>query len=228
MSDRTTVTRRAEAAIEYNRHEGRDNGGPRVDSLFYGLTELRDSLFARVTQDVANVLGVDSMLIPRALVTAAKKTKTEIELYQIAESAAAVRQRDYVSTDDDWFLNWLARLRLGDDALVEEICARLASYVAEDCDDRRRSFTVLLERIRPDARRSPLVVYQLFPLAVQIATANAFGDPGGAEGGRTRQLTLLPAIADCRECRGGVLDNGEGCHLCGNPLWKYEFLTASD
>ena len=38
--------------------------------------------------------------------------------------------------------------------------------------------------------------------------------------------TLLSIIRDCAECHGSVLENGEQCRNCGNPLWKYDWLTA--
>ena len=42
------------------------------------------------------------------------------------------------------------------------------------------------------------------------------------------ELSHLPVIGDCRACRGKVLDNGEQCSVCGNPLWKPEWLMATD
>ena len=43
---------------------------------------------------------------------------------------------------------------------------------------------------------------------------------------RKRQQSILPGIGDCGACRGNVLDNGERCAQCGNPIWKYDWLTA--
>ncbi|MGD0655262.1 MAG: hypothetical protein ABSA16_13025 [Thermoguttaceae bacterium] len=37
-----------------------------------------------------------------------------------------------------------------------------------------------------------------------------------------------PAIADCRQCSGQVLECTEQCRTRGNPLCKYERLTAVD
>jgi len=45
---------------------------------------------------------------------------------------------------------------------------------------------------------------------------------------RRQQVPIQPAIANCRECRGEVLQCAERCRLCGNPLWKYEWLVAVD
>jgi hypothetical protein len=66
------------------------------------------------------------------------------------------------------------------------------------------------------------------PYSVQIVTALAFADSATAAKARTNQLLLLPAIGDCRSCRGRVLDNGEQCSVCGNPVWKSEWLMATD
>ena len=62
----------------------------------------------------------------------------------------------------------------------------------------------------------------------EIATALAFGDHARARDARKRQTADLPAIRYCSQCRGDVLENGEQCRGCGNPLWKFEWLTATD
>jgi hypothetical protein len=76
--------------------------------------------------------------------------------------------------------------------------------------------------------QSPLVLFQLLPLSVRVVVATAFGDRAAAEGLRRRQLSILPSIADCRRCRGWVLDCAEPCQSCGNPLWKFEWLAAAE
>jgi hypothetical protein len=70
------------------------------------------------------------------------------------------------------------------------------------------------------------VLYRLFPLAAGIVTATAFVDAGAAAELRESQTSWLPSIADCGECRGRVLENGEQCAVCNNPLWNYEWLNA--
>ena len=79
----------------------------------------------------------------------------------------------------------------------------------------------------PRARHIRLVLFRLYPLAVRIVTDVAFGDHFRANELRNQQLALLPAIADCHECHGKTLDNGEKCRTCGNPVWLYEWLTES-
>lgn len=71
-------------------------------------------------------------------------------------------------------------------------------------------------------------MFRLFPLAVGIITAIAFGDLDTAKELRKHQVSLLPAIADCNRCRGRVLANEEICPVCSNPLWGYNWLTAAD
>ena len=76
--------------------------------------------------------------------------------------------------------------------------------------------------------QAPLVIYRLLPLGVRIIVAVAFGDHLRAGETRNEQTALLPVIADCHECHGRPLDNGERCHRCSNPLWGFDWLTAAD
>jgi len=215
-------------AEQFNRHENRHDGAKVAGSLTGGLAILRESLFLRVHRDVERLVGRDSMLIPVSEVKTEQVTKTEIDLYQIAESAAAVRDHGYVGTSDDWYARWLARLRLGEAKTDGEIVERIGQYLGQAADDRRLAFTDVLVKVLPEAQRAPLVVFRLLPFCVRIATALAFGDQQTASGARKRQVTLLPAITDCRRCRAELLENGEQCRECGNPLWKSEWLTAAD
>ena len=66
------------------------------------------------------------------------------------------------------------------------------------------------------------------PLAVEIVTSLAFGDSPQATQLRARQAALLPVIVDCHHCRGKLLDNGEQCPECGNPLWQFDWLSSVD
>jgi hypothetical protein len=47
-----------------------------------------------------------------------------------------------------------------------------------------------------------------------------------AQAARERQKQMLSVITDCNRCRGRLLENGEKCANCGNPLWTYKWLTA--
>ena len=127
-----------------------------------------------------------------------------------------------------WYLSWLARLRLGDLEPGSEGARRCNEYASLSADKRRLAFADALARILPESRKAPLVLFRLFPLAVQIVTACAFGDGSAASAMRQEQVSILPAIAACRACHGRILERGEPCNACGNPLWKYEWLTAID
>jgi hypothetical protein len=223
-----SVRRHTRAAKEFDRHERRRDGAQVAGSLAGGLDILRDSLHFRVHLDVQQVVGVDSMWLPVSEVDAQRQARTEIDLYSIAESAAAVGESGYVGTADDWYLRWLARLRLGDAHEEAEHVVRLEGYLSRTSDDRRLAFTDVLADVLPDSRRAPLVLFRLLPLAVRIVTALAFGDHVRAREARNSQAAHLPAIRYCRRCRGEVLENGEQCEQCGNPLWEFKWLTATD
>lgn len=220
--------RLAEAARQFDEHLRRKDGATVVHGLAYGLMLLRESLFLRVHQDVEHALGHDSMLMP----TSEKKTRDraveQIETFQAVECAAAAAAYGYVPAQDDWFLRWLLRLRLRNEAADGAGADLVRRYGAGGGDDRRLLFTDVLSRVVPEARHAPLVLFRLFPLAVHVTVALAFGDHGRASELRRQQLALLPAIADCGECRGALLELGEHCPACGNPLWKYRWLTAVD
>jgi hypothetical protein len=218
--------RRAEAAAEFDKRRDRQDGAMVANSLADGLSTLRDALFTRVHSDVEKNVGMDSILSPTAADRSAAHGRTEIELYQIAESAATVEHEGFLADDAVWYRQWLARLRLGERWDSPIVAARLDLYLSKSPDERRRTFSQLLERSVPEARHAPLVVYRLFPLAVTIVTEVAFGDHGRADVSRKRQVFILPGINDCPKCHGRVLANEEKCAQCGNPFWTYEWLTA--
>jgi hypothetical protein len=228
METEESVQRRQQAIEEFNRHERRGDGPRVAGSLAGGLTLLRDLLYVRFHDDVELRVGMDSMLSPVSVEKTAKTTKLEIELFQVAVSAIAVRQQDYVSSDDDWYLGWLTRFRLGRLAEDPRVAKRLSLYLTAAPDRQRLSFTNVMSGVLAESRRAPLVLFRLFPHAVQVATALAFEDHVLSDAGREQQVHLLPSIRDCHHCRGKLLDNGEECRLCGNPLWKFEWLTAAD
>jgi hypothetical protein len=217
----------ATAAEEFNRHEGRRDGVSVAGSLNGGLSVLRDSLYLRLHDDVERMIGKDSMLLPVSELKAERATRLEIEIYQVAESAAATRLHGYLRTQDEWYPNWLARLRLAEkfDATAWE---RIKRYLAQTADQRRLKFGDALAHTLPESERAPLVLFHLVPLAVEIATCLAFGDHRRASEARKRQIGHLAAITDCQECHGYLLENGERCRQCGNPLWKATWLTVAD
>ena len=226
MNQDDRVGRRAAAAAEFDQHGQRQDGERIVVSLETGLRLLRDLFFTRVQSEVEKEYGLDSMLSPVSLVKSELRTKAEIDAFQVAESAAETRTARFVAGPDDWYVNWLSRLCLGDQSGSDAVVQRLAHYASRGPDDRRRSFATVLEKALPEARHAPLIIYRLLPLSAAIVTDVAFGDHARAAEGRKRQATLLPNLTDCPQCRGNLLDNGEQCILCGNPMWKYDWLTA--
>jgi hypothetical protein len=224
MGPNDPVQSRAAAAAEFDAHEHRGDGARVASSLYDGLNTLRNLFYTRVYAEVVNVLGTDSILLPVSAAQTEARAKAEIDLYLVAESAVEAVEAKYVGAAEDWYLHWLARLRLGEAA--ESARTRLTQFAAKSGDERRRSFSVVLERTLPEASRAPLIVYRLLPLAAAIVTATAFGDQNRAADARKRQRMLLPGIGDCNQCRGSLLDNGEKCQQCGNPFWKYQWLTA--
>lgn len=228
MSLDDRIQRRAEAAVAFDEHEQRGDGARVTASLADGLAALADTVCTRVHDDVELAFGLDSMLAPLSALKSMTRTKDEIEIYQVVESAIDAQSCGYVGTRDDWYLRWLARLRLGEALAAPELTKRMEDYLAKTPDERRLAFSLVLERTIREARRAPLVLYRLLPLAVSIVTEVAFGDHLRAQETRKRQVLLLPAICDCRECRGNVLDNAERCPHCGNPLWNYQWLTATE
>jgi hypothetical protein len=199
-----------------------------VDSLFLGITRLRDLLLKRVHEDVEQEIGMDSMIAPVSLLTEqrqAEKTKLEIEMYAIVIIADEVARGSYVDCPPEWLLDWLFHLRLGSDheTLFKQ---RSKSYRNLSSNDRRLKFLKLLQQAMPESARAPLVLYRLFPRALRIVAAMAFGDAPRALALRSEQCILLPAINDCSQCHGQVLDNEDRCQLCGNPVWEFEWLNS--
>jgi hypothetical protein len=228
MAQQESLKGYAEAIDGFNQHEQRSDGAQVLASLNGGLGLLRDILFTRVHEDTLTIAGTDSMMIPLSESRAAKQTRVEIEIYQVVESAAAAKRHHFLRGDDDWFWQWLLRLRLGEAADLAAVSQRARRYVSQGSNARRLAFSDVLCRVLPTSRCVPLVLFRLLPLGIEIATNLAFGDRQAAAKGRAEQIQQLPAIPDCHQCRGTVLENGEQCRSCGNPVWKFEWLTATD
>ncbi|MCC6123889.1 MAG: hypothetical protein IT426_02925, partial [Pirellulales bacterium] len=163
------------AAEEFDRHEGRSDGAAAVLWLDAGLTVLRTALYLRMHQDVELFVGRDSMRMPVSELRTLFLANQAVERYQIAESAAAAKHQGYTA-DAAWYLDWLARIRLGDYDWRGEIVERTKSDFTKTGEERRQAFSDEMAHILHEAASAPLVVFRLFPLAVQIVTARAFGD----------------------------------------------------
>ena len=221
------LQQRAHASVELQEHCPELNSQRIVDSLSAGLTHLRELLMVRAHDDVERKYGIDSMLGMSLanMQKQARHTKIEIEAYSCLVIDDEVARSGYVNDSDEWFLEWMFRLRLGDGyrSIMEE---RIRYYRSQSTEANRQKFAAVLQRSMPESMKAPLVLFRLFPCAVRILAAVAFGDPLRAQELRAEQVSLLPAIAECHECHGGVLDNDEICRCCGNPVWKFAWLLA--
>jgi hypothetical protein len=198
-----------------------------VASLSDGLKLLTDLFYARVGHDVEEQGGLDSMFMPAgaaAELRTALRVHALIDVYTCVEAATEATGQA-VSNADGWLERCLLQLRAGDAETTREY---FDLFAHEDEEHRRRAFASSLERRMPQATAAPLVLYRLYPLAARLTMAVALGDHWRARELRTAQIKLLPFIADCHDCHGQPLDNGESCQHCGNPLWKHEWLTAAD
>ncbi len=225
MTIQEMLTRRSTAAEEFDHHEQRSDGLQVIESLCGGLTLIRDAVYARIHADVQRRLGSDSMIFPLSEEKSERTTKLEIEIYQIVVAAGTAQARGYVA-DGNWFRDWLAQLRMGNVDSNSRAARRISYYVSKPANDQRLAFGNVLATALPEASRSPLVLLRLVPAAVQIATALAFGKSVDAQQWRREQIEILPSIPDCYRCHGKLLENGEQCTMCGNPLWTYEWLTT--
>ena len=227
MNAQEIVSRCSTAAEEFDHHEHRSDGLQVIESLCGGLTLIRDAVYARVHADVERRMGMDSMIFPLSEEKSERTTKLEIEIYQIVVAAGTAQAKGYVS-DGNWFRDWLAELRMGHVDSNSRAARRMSYYVSKPADDQRLAFGNILATALPEASRSPLILLRLVPAAVQIATALAFGKSVDAQQWRHEQTEILPSIPDCYRCHGKLLENGEQCTMCGNPLWTYDWLTNAD
>lgn len=224
----TDNTHRHEGLVdEFCRHEGRKDGERIAQSLSDGFTLLRDLLYLRIHQDVEQNFGMDSMLVPVSETKSESRTKTEIEIFQIAVCASEAKRRSYV-TDEAWFAEWLTRLRFRSISNQEKVDRRISKYLGLDLSSRRLAFEKLLGSVMPESRKTPLVLFRLFPLSVGLATAVAFGDRESVAELHAMQCSTLPAIPDCSACGGNPMENGDYCDKCGNPVWNFTWLTDAD
>ncbi|RIK75861.1 MAG: hypothetical protein DCC68_20470 [Planctomycetota bacterium] len=226
MTTATRDQRRQAAAEAFDTYENRRDGANVVARLDDGFTLLAKLFYNRIHGEVEQHLGIDSFYDPLSQAKAEFRTKAEILTYVACEAALFAEERTYVRPGAHWCEHWLANLLVEEENLVGGSAKRLAGYREKTPDDRRRAFSLVLERAFPEATRAPLVIYRLFPLAIRLATAQAFGRDDHAQAQRDRQLVLLPSILDCHTCHGALLPVGESCAACGNPFWTYELLTT--
>jgi hypothetical protein len=223
-------TRHQKAVATLSHHDGVRQPEKVVESLSAGLSTLRKLFLTRIHDDVEAYFGIDSMLAPMTESEERKElhlAKVEIEVYNIAVVAQELREVYHLDNPSDWACDWLLELRLGDQ-IPAGLRHRLDGYLKRTASERRMMFAATVEHALPEAMKAPLVIYRLYPRAIRVALAIAFGDPLRAAEQRNEQLALLPAIGDCDACHGRALANGEVCSTCGNPLWKIKWLSAAD
>ena len=191
------------------------------------LTKLRKNLIQRTNADVETEFGKDSMIVSSLaeLERQEQRASVEIEAYCCVLVNEEVTSNHYLAGDEDRFLNWLLRLRFGDQwqQIKQE---RVGYYLSDTIEQRRLKFVGLLNRCLPESVRAPLVLFRLFPRAVRIAAAMAFRDTSRAQALREEQIHLLPAIGYCHECHGRLMDCEESCRCCGNPVWTINWLQS--
>src|SRR5436190_20814612 len=219
--------RRAAATQSLAAVSRRGNAEQIVTRLDDGLTLLRNLLHTRLEADVEQDFGRDSMLMPLSHALTEHNVKGEIEAFMVAEVLEELAQLGDLPRPAE-NRKWLMALRFAgrqDHAALE---ARADQLVMLESRQRQLEFTDKLEELLPEARLAPLVLYQLFPLAVRGAAALAFGDHLRGGEIRNKQASLLPAITYCRRCHGRLMEVDETCRECGNPIWTIRWMTQAD
>jgi hypothetical protein len=107
-------------AEEFERQSGRHDGPKVVAGLHADLELLSNLLYSRLHQDVEATFGEDSMLMPSSELKSRLRTRIEVGLYEVAESAVLVRQQGYLPSGSDWYIPWLAELCLAESPLEPE------------------------------------------------------------------------------------------------------------
>ena len=226
MEHADSIDRLDEAAGNFNRRGNRGTGPASAASLANGLTILRETLYLRIHEDVQEQVGIDSMLSPVSEIKAQQRSIAEIEVYQAVESAISVQQAAYVKSGEDWYLPWLMWLRLGEAGRNAQAAERSKLYLSKSSDDRRLAFVRRWLAVCPNREGALGPVPSAAAWGANCHSRPGCGDRGAAARLRKEQAAILPAIADCRQCRGEVLECAEQCRACGDPLWKYRWLTA--
>ena len=168
MSREEPAAKYVKAAAAFDHHEGGGRGAAVAAGLDAGLTLLKETLYLRLHHDVERQIGLDSMLMPVSEMRSAAATKHEIELFQVAQTAAMTQQHAYVTEPGDWFLKWMIQLRLETSQPDAAVMARLDEYLSQTGDRRAKAFSNVLAKTLPESRRAPLVLFRLYPLAVEF------------------------------------------------------------
>jgi len=220
--------RRREAAVEKFSALSQRPDAPQIVARFDdGLTLLRNLLYTRLEADVERDYGRDSMLMPLSHAVTEHNVKGDIEAFMVAEVMDELAETAVLPRPGE-NRKWLLELRFAARQDRPALEARADHYLLLESRNRQLEFSDMLEaQLRP-ARLAPLVLYQLFPLAIRVAAALAFGDHLRGGEIRNRQVSLLPAITYCRRCHGRLMEVDETCRECGNPVWTIRWMTQAD
>jgi len=220
--------RRRGAAVEKLSVLSRRPDAPQIVArLDDGLALLRNLLYTRLEADVEQDFGRDSMLMPLSHAVTEHNVKGEIETFMIAEVMDEIAATANLPRPAE-NRQWLSELRLASRQDRPALETRAGHYLMLGSRERQLEFSDMLEELIREARLVPLVLYQLFPLAVRGVAALAFGDHLRAGEIRSRQASLLPSITYCRRCQGRLLEVDETCRECGNPIWTIRWMTQAD
>jgi hypothetical protein len=226
MSVEQLTSRGQQAAAELAGRAPQFSASDVVDFLSAGLNELRDLLIARLHSDVELEFGKDSMIAPVSASAATRQILAagfEIEVFAAGVIDNEMQRCSHLANDTHWIADWVLRLRL-DASYLASAQKRLEQYLHLTSEECRRGFVNRLYHVIPESVKTPLVLWRLFPLAVRLVAAHAFGDSKRTEQLRNDQRELLPAISDCPTCHGRLLETGSACPRCGNPVWTFEWL----
>jgi hypothetical protein len=220
--------RRRGAAVEKLSVLSRRPDAPQIVArLDDGLALLRNLLYTRLQADVERDFGRDSMLMPLSHAVTEHNVKGEIEAFMAAEVMEELVESAGLPLPAE-NQQWLSELRLASRQDRPALEALADHYLLLGARDRQLEFSDMLEELIREARLVPLVLYQLFPLAVRGIAALALGNHLRGAEIRGRQASLLPAITYCRRCHGGLLEVDETCRECGNPVWTIRWMTQAD
>ena len=138
---------------DFNRRAGRDYGQNAAEILDRRLVLLQDLLYCRLHGNVQQTIGMDSMLMPVSELKTQLAAKTEMAVYQVAESRAAAGELGLDAAPDNWFSRWLGRLLLGE-AIDANALARLADYDSKAPRERLLAFTDVLTHVLPESPKA--------------------------------------------------------------------------
>src|SRR5712692_2682750 len=167
-----------EFAAEFNTKENRLDGFVIAKALHEGLdSDARNWFYGSIFHWYDDI-----PLTREQKVDAELSSRREVWFYHCVEAAISAKQNGYIG-DDRWFVDWVARLNLGNETAKVGIERRLADYWGKSRDTRQVAFTVHLGSTLPKKTNSNDWIrwhVPLLALSASITTATAFGDEKSA------------------------------------------------